>query len=108
MIHERYCHQVVSMGNKMFVVGGNGLIYCEVFDSFSRKFTLIKRIPSDSYIFKSKIVTTIGHKLTIYNSGESVLYSYDIIDEEWHKETKTLDRLDEFEYVFHSIKVPLI
>ena len=41
MIERRYYHDSVSMGNKMFVIGGgytDGL-GCEVFDSFSRKFT---------------------------------------------------------------------
>ena len=84
-----------------------------------RKFTLIKRIPSvssilesnfvilsDSYILcKNNIVINVGYKLTIYTSGESEIYSYDIVDEEWHKENKKLDIV---KYVFHPIKVPII
>ena len=38
MIKERYCHASVSMGNKLFVIGGFKNTSCEVFDSFSRKF----------------------------------------------------------------------
>ena len=58
MIYEWYFHEVVSMGNKIFVVGGSGLTECEVFDSFSRKFTLIKRIPCDVYILCNNIILT--------------------------------------------------
>ena len=84
-----------------------------------RKFTLIKRIPSVSYILesnfvilsdsfilcKNNIVINVGYKLTIYTSGESEVYSYDIFDEEWHKENK---KLDEFNNAFNPIKVPII
>ena len=115
MIYASYFHEVVSMGNKMLVIGGSGF---EAFDSFSRKFTLIKRIPSlssklesnfvilsDSYILcKNNIVINVGYKLKIYTSGESEIYSYDIFDEEWHKENKKLDEVqDIFNY---PIKVP--
>ena len=44
MIKKRYHHSSVSMGNKMFVVGGGentDELAGEVFDSFSRKFTYI-------------------------------------------------------------------
>ena len=38
MIEERSHHAAVSIGNKMFVIGGSYTTSCEVFDSFSRKF----------------------------------------------------------------------
>ena len=41
MIKERWYHAVVSMGDKMFVIAGDETTNCEVFDSFSRKFTNI-------------------------------------------------------------------
>ena len=46
LIYGRCNHEVVSMGNKMFAIGGKVLRSCEVFDSFSRKFTLLKRMPA--------------------------------------------------------------
>ena len=104
MIYARYDHDVVSMGNKMFVVGDK--TQCEVFDSFSRKFTLIKKIPCDSYIlYNSRIVASIGHKFTVYSTcvGESVIYSYDIVNRKWHKGYKKLETV---KYVSKCIKVP--
>ena len=41
MIKRRNCHASVSMGNKLFVIGGYFNTSCEVFDNFSRKFTVI-------------------------------------------------------------------
>ena len=38
MIKERCNHAAVSMGNKLFVIGGLDNSSCEVFDDFSRKF----------------------------------------------------------------------
>ena len=42
MIEERYGHASVSMGDKMFVIDGKLTASCEVFESFSRKFSAIK------------------------------------------------------------------
>ena len=42
MIEERHYHASVSMGNKLFVIGEEQTTSCEVFDSFSRKFTLLE------------------------------------------------------------------
>ena len=41
MIDKRYKHAAVSMGNKLFVIGWSYTTNCEVFDSYSRKFTKI-------------------------------------------------------------------
>ena len=42
MIEEIEFNASVSMGNKMYVIGGMSTTNCEIFDSFSRKFTFIK------------------------------------------------------------------
>ena len=42
MNEKRFHHAAVSMGNKMFVIGGNETSSCEIFDSFSRSFTSLK------------------------------------------------------------------
>ena len=48
MIEERYCHGTVSMGNKIFVIGGfkhlTWNLTCEVLDSSSRKFSSLKQM----------------------------------------------------------------
>ena len=105
MIYGRYFHEIVSMANKMFVIGGQDLEYCEVFDSFSRTFTLIKRIPSHGNILESDIVTNVGNKFTVYFTctRDSSIYCYDIVAEEWHKENKKLEKVN---YVFTPMKVP--
>ena len=106
MLYARYDHELVSMGNKMFVVGG--VTDCEVFDSFSTKFTLIKKIPSDGYIFYNNyIVANVRNKFTVYSTciGDYLIYSYDIVTEEWHKENK---KLDEVNYVVNCIRIPSI
>ena len=45
MLVKRFRHATVSMENKLFVIGGNYNSDCEVFDSISNKFILIKSIP---------------------------------------------------------------
>ena len=41
MIEKRCNYAVLSMGGKMFVIAGDETTNCEIFDSFSRKFTKI-------------------------------------------------------------------
>ena len=104
MIFGRYCHDVISMGNKMFVVGY--VCECEMFDSICRKFTLIKDLQGDQLIlYNSNIVANVGHKFTVYSAyfGESVIYSYDVVAEKWYKEDK---KLEEVKCVNHCIRVP--
>ena len=67
MIEERYYHASVSIGNKLFVIGGVCPISCEVFDSFSRKFTSI-----NSALLKTKILYNckgfcIGYKIVVFS-----------------------------------------
>ena len=51
MIHHRRCHGAVSMGNKMFVIGGRNNLTCEVFDSVSRRFTNVKEMENIDAIY---------------------------------------------------------
>ena len=44
MINGRALHATVSKSNKVFVIGGNWKLLCEVFDSIIRRFTNIKEI----------------------------------------------------------------
>ena len=44
MIRGRHQHVAVSIGNKMFVIGGNWNSTCEVFNCVSRRFTYIKQL----------------------------------------------------------------
>ena len=63
MINERSHHGSVSMGNKMFVIGGvhcNNT--CEVFDSISRKFTAIKKIEVADIVYWLSVIS-IGNNI---------------------------------------------
>ena len=85
MIEERCNHAAVSMGNKLFVIGGSKTTNCELFDSFSRKFTNI-----NSEIFP--ILETwyydafsIGNNIVVFQEHptETAVYSYDVDKEKW-------------------------
>ena len=45
MLERRSEHDIVSMGNRMFVIGGRIDNTCEVFDSVTNKFTYIENTP---------------------------------------------------------------
>ena len=77
------------MGNKMFVVGGYENKSCEVFDSYSRKFT---KINSETKVFNSKIsyfyAFGINNNILVFQNfleslTETVVYLYDIDKEKW-------------------------
>ena len=91
MIKVRHYHASVSMGNKLFVVGGYNTSSCEVFDSYSRKYTLINLdiINSiDTYNFKA---VCLGNKILVFATKqfyqETKLFIYDVINDSW-SETK--------------------
>ena len=44
MLSPRNNHSAVSIGDKMFMIGGSK-DYCEVFDSVTRNFMYIKTLP---------------------------------------------------------------
>ena len=64
MIEKRYFHAAVSMGDKMFVVGGFSITSCEVFDSFSRKFTIIK----SGIKFRWSDAICIGNNIVVFHN----------------------------------------
>ena len=47
MIEKRFCHASVSMGNKLFVIGGYDSTSNEIFDSSSRKLFLLRSYSKD-------------------------------------------------------------
>ena len=90
MIDERFCHAAVSMGNKMFVIGGSYTKCCKVFNNFSRKFT---KIYSEIYPHLDDL---LFNKFNICNSivvfqnfakplTDTVVYLYDVDKEIWTK-----------------------
>ena len=88
IIKERYCHASVSMGNKMFVIGGKLTASCEVFDSVSRKFTAIKSeiilSAADTNFFNA---FCIGYNIVVFQqsleSCETDVQMYEVNKSRW-------------------------
>ena len=85
MIEERSYHAVVSMGNKMFVIGGEKTKSCEVFDSCSRKFTKINSEIKSSDFEKNFNAFSIANNIVVFQVTftETVVYLYDVDKEKW-------------------------
>ena len=88
MINYRSDHATVSMGNKLFVIGGYYTKSCEVFDSYVRKFTKIRSgiIVSCIENWHSDAVS-IGNYIVVFHSllnyTETVIYLFDIYEKKW-------------------------
>ena len=82
MNEERRGHAAVSMGNKMFVIGGYRSSSSEIFDSLSRKFTLLKPFSKLCNIDASHSrVLCVGNRIIIFDNiygHESKLYVYNV------------------------------
>ena len=65
MNDKRRNHAAVSMGNKLFVIGGIITTSCEVFDSCSRKFINIKSEMKTKTISEHFVLVTILRFFTI-------------------------------------------
>ena len=88
MNEERKHHAAVSMGNKMFVIGGYHTTSCEVFDSISKKFTLIKSFSNLSTVESSEFsAVCIANDIIILHeqdvSQETKMYRYDVDKQTW-------------------------
>ena len=86
MIDQRSHHAAVSMGNKMFVIGGCKATNCEMFDSFSRKFTKINSELKVSNFLRYEAFS-IGNNIVIFQVSftESAVYLFDVDKEKWLK-----------------------
>ena len=87
MNDKRCFHAAVSMGNKLFVIGGIRTTSCEMFDSCSRIFINInsemKVSALDKYYFRAFCV---GYYILVFHHSESlktVIYLYDISGYKW-------------------------
>ena len=82
MNKSRFNHASVSMGNKLFVIDGHINSSSEVFDGFSRKFTLFN-YPSSRAIYRSTVqAISIGHKIVVFSmkNKKTRVSTYDIIN----------------------------
>ena len=95
MLNPKCNHGSVSLGNKMFVIDRNINDGCEVFDSISNKFTLLKTKPHvknvECYPFKAKAFT-VGYTMHVFNviyvmgKGRILTSCYDVEKKSWTSE----------------------
>ena len=88
MIKERCNHAAVSTGNKMFVIGGYRSSNCEIFDTYSRKFSSIKSFLNVSYTDGSYFeAICAGNKIIVmhglFHDRITVGYMYNVDKEMW-------------------------
>ena len=87
-MNEKRCdHASVSMGNKMFVIGGCVKSTCEIFDSCSRKFSYIKTcsdFTNDMGYFEA---VCINNRIVIfekhYYKNHTKVFTYNDYKNEW-------------------------
>ena len=83
MVEERYNHKSVAVKTKLFVVGGNNKT-CEVYDSISKKFVLLKSpdyrfINYNDYSFMyPKAAFSIGSKFYVFHGRKNTYFIYHI------------------------------
>ena len=114
MIERRSYHASVSMGNKLFVIGGESTTSCEIFDSISRKFTLIElKLPKiNSYwsskyqtVCKGNIIFLISENIYLYSGcKDTIMYTYDIQTNQWsEKKCNVLKKLTNLSCVKYCV-----
>ena len=108
MLKARSFHSAVSMNNKMFMIGGQeNNNNCEVFDSFTRKFTFVKL---NSYFYRNisqSQIVSVGNKLFRFVKEKSKyvkVYSYDVENDTFGSNTRLKIENNES---FSCTKVPM-
>ena len=90
MVEERSDHSAVSMGNKMFVIGRNHDLNCEIFDSYSRKFCAFKIKTLDmGYRHTCTRAVCVGNKMKLFY-GDNGKVSMCVYEESEKKPVKHL------------------
>ena len=96
--YPRFNHGACSVGNKMFVIGGCNKMSSEVFDSVSRKFTVLKKPLNAKGPYDASIVR-IGYKLLVisrpFNSPKTKVYKFNVYDVD--KDEWSLEDIDDVE-----------
>ena len=106
MINIRFGHISVAVNNKLFIIGGLSTNNCEVFDSITNNFTLLKQptLASGFDLYEPFGAITIGSKIMIFKNNSDVK-TYDFENNEWSvkacKATKGLK-------CFSCIKIPVM
>ena len=105
MIYGKYGHSLVAVRNKLFAFEGILHGQNEVFDSFSRKFSILK-LPSslNEYVLRTKCVS-IGSNILIFKNNSATVTAFDFSKDEWTEEpcqvTKNIR-------VLYSLRLPKV
>ena len=87
MNEGRYKHASVSMGNKMFVIGGYRKSTCEKFDSYSRKFSYIKTCSDFSNDMGYFQAVCIDNRIVVFGKvrgkNQTKVFTYNDDTDEW-------------------------
>ena len=107
MNKERSCHASVSMGNKLFVIGGYSNTSCEVFDSFSRNFTIVNASLIDTIKPFNFEAVCVGNKIVVFCMQlkylETKVFMYDVVNDSWsEKKIKSVINLTGSSYIKYN------
>ena len=97
MIGAREGHQMAAVRSKLFFIGGHEET-CEVYDSKSDKFTLV-RLPeefSDHFIYPTGVVS-VGDTLVVFGDEQKEVLFFDAKQNEWsHEDLEIFKNLSGF------------
>ena len=107
MIGFRNDHSSFSIGNKLFVIGGNSNVDAEVFDSTSRKFTLLNmKRPCKTKIPCNCETVSIGRNMFVFCfcsiSRQPILHVYNEDEKRWVSK-ETIRRVQITEPIIHKV-----
>ena len=83
MLSKRRNHAAVSIGNKLFMIGGcaDDFNNCEVFESVTRNFTSIESLPKWTEYLNPNRIVCVGYKIYFYLEQENNdvhVHTYDV------------------------------
>ena len=107
MIEERHYHASVSMGNKLFVIGGYRKTSCEVFDSFSRKFTSVHTAHLKTIAPSNFKAVCVGNKILAFcrqwDNSATKIFVYDVLNDSWsEKKNPIVNKLIGSSYIKYN------
>ena len=94
MVQGRSCHGLVAVRSKLFAIGDHSRTSCEIYDSFTRKFVLIKEMP---ILPVGKSLThffSLGDKVRIIQKSFDIIATYDTDQDGWSVEPFALRTTD--------------
>ena len=109
MLEARSHHASVSIGHKLFMIGGTSTNSCEMYDSFTKKFVNIKAIAQfDKKFPKTMHCVTMGSKLIAFSNDFPLKAAeYDVEKDEWSVKKLPVN-LPTVREEFYVLRVPEI